>query len=97
MIKKHELTRKKKEEDRTKLTNIQSANVGPVFMTYHDSGEINSIVSKTVSFEPYFDVTTEDGVQHAVKLMKKFIFLNKNFGKALEMRKGRICYFSQAF
>jgi uncharacterized protein (DUF1015 family) len=33
-IKKHELTRKKKEEDRTKLTDVQGANIGPVFLTY---------------------------------------------------------------
>ena len=68
MIKKHELTRKKKEEDRTKLTNIQSANVGPVFLTYHDSEDINLLVTKIVtSKDPYFDVITEDDVQHTVK------------------------------
>lgn len=36
LIKRHEHTIKKKEEDRTKLTNVQGANVGPVFLTYHD-------------------------------------------------------------
>lgn len=71
MIKKHELTRKKKEEDRTKLTNIQSANVGPVFLTYQDSEEINVLVKKIISTEPYFDVKTDDGVQHTVKKLIK--------------------------
>ena len=70
MIKKHELTRKKKEEDRTKLTNIQSANVGPVFLTYHDSEDINGILTKVIkSTEPYFQVKTGDDVEHAVKIL----------------------------
>lgn len=61
------MTRKKKEEDRTKLTNIQSANVGPVFLTYSDSENINALVNKIVSSnQPYFDVKTDDGVQHTV-------------------------------
>ena len=34
LIKKHEKTLEKKEKDRTKLTDVQSANVGPVFLTY---------------------------------------------------------------
>jgi len=34
LIKKHERTLEKKEKDRTKLTDVQSANVGPVFLTY---------------------------------------------------------------
>ena len=34
LIKKHEMTRPVKEQDRTKLTDVQSANVGPVFLTY---------------------------------------------------------------
>ena len=66
MIKKHELTRKKKEDDRTKLTNTQSANVGPVFLTYRDSDEINVMVAKIVASAPYFDVRTDDDVQHTV-------------------------------
>ena len=36
LIKKHELTIKKKEEDRTKLNDIQNANIGPVFLTFRD-------------------------------------------------------------
>lgn len=36
-IKKHEFTLAKKEEDRTKLTNIQNANIGPVFLTFREN------------------------------------------------------------
>lgn len=43
-IKKHELTRKKKEEDRTKLTDVQGANIGPVFLTYRARDDINQVV-----------------------------------------------------
>jgi len=66
LIKKHELTRKKKEDDRTKLTNTQSANVGPVFLTYRDSEEINVLVAKIVASAPHFNVRTDDNVQHTV-------------------------------
>ena len=37
LIKKHEQTLEKKERDRTKLTDVQSANVGPVFLTYRSN------------------------------------------------------------
>lgn len=67
MIKKHELTRKKKEEDRTKLTDTQSANVGPVFLTYTDQVEIDTIVELAVKGKRHFDVITDDDIQHTVK------------------------------
>ncbi len=40
LIKRHELTTYKKEEDRTKLIDTQSANVGPVFLTFRDGQDI---------------------------------------------------------
>jgi uncharacterized protein (DUF1015 family) len=40
LIKKHEYTTKKKEEDRTRLTDTQHANIGPVFLTFRDGEEI---------------------------------------------------------
>jgi len=69
LIKRHENTIKKKEEDRTKLTNTQGANVGPVFLTYHDDDAIsNRMMEITSNEEPYKSVTCEDGVQHIVWL-----------------------------
>src|SRR5574344_2643101 len=47
-IKKHELTRKDKEEDRMIHVRIQNANIEPVFFAYPDNKEINAIVSKTI-------------------------------------------------
>lgn len=38
-IKRHEFTLAKKEEDRTKLTDVQNANIGPVFLTFRDNQE----------------------------------------------------------
>lgn len=65
IIKRHELTRKKKEDDRTKLTDVQSANVGPIFLCYKAVDEINHLISKHVSAnEPFADFTADDGVQH---------------------------------
>ena len=66
LIKKHELTRKKKEEDRTKLTDVQQANVGPVFLTYRNSNRIDFIVQTITSNETFIDVVTDDSVRHTL-------------------------------
>lgn len=66
IIKKHELTLEKKERDRTRLTDTQGANVGPVFLSYPHKPEIDQLVEEIVRSTPYFDVVTDDGVRHAV-------------------------------
>lgn len=54
---------KRKEEDRTKLTDTQSANVGPVFLTYQKGEAINEKVQEIVKVkEPYQAVTADDGI-----------------------------------
>jgi uncharacterized protein (DUF1015 family) len=64
-IKKHELTRKDKEEDRMIHVRIQNANVEPVFFAYPDNDEINSIVSGIVKNKtPEYDFVAEDGFGH---------------------------------
>lgn len=65
-VKKHELTRKKKEEDRTRLTDTQSANVGPVFLTYRAQANIDALVSAVVARNAHIDVVTDDQVRHVV-------------------------------
>ena len=67
-IKRHEHTLAKKEADRTKLTDVQSANVGPVFLTFRENQEaIKSRMSQIVTDQaPYGDVTCEDGVRHVL-------------------------------
>ncbi|MEA4867870.1 MAG: DUF1015 family protein [Rikenellaceae bacterium] len=64
-IKKHELTRKDKEEDRMIHVRIQDANIEPVFFAYPDNDEINNIVKQIVSSKPAeYDFVAEDGFGH---------------------------------
>lgn len=64
-IKKHELTRKDKEEDRMIHVRIQNANIEPVFFAYPDNAEINAIVEGVVKGKPAeYDFVAEDGFGH---------------------------------
>lgn len=64
-IKKHELTRKDKEEDRMIHVRIQNANIEPVFFAYPDVEEMNAIVENIVkNQEPEYDFVAEDGFGH---------------------------------
>ena len=63
-IKKHELTRKDKEDDRMIHVKIQNANIEPVFFSYPDNAEIDSIVAKVTAGVPEYDFTAEDGFGH---------------------------------
>ena len=64
-IKKHELTRPDKEEDRMIHVRNQKANIEPVFFTYPDDAEINAIVESVVKEnEPDYDFTATDGFGH---------------------------------
>lgn len=64
-IKKHELTRKDKEEDRMIHVRIQNANIEPVFFAYPDNTEINAIVAKYTAKAPEYDfVAPDDGFGH---------------------------------
>ena len=65
IIKKHELTRKDKEEDRMKHVRITNANMEPVFFTYPAVAEIDEIVANFISIhKPIYDFTASDGVGH---------------------------------
>ncbi len=63
-IKKHELTRPDKEEDRMIHVRNQQANIEPVFFAYPDDEEINAIVAEVVKDEPEYDFTAADGFGH---------------------------------
>lgn len=64
-IKKHELTRKDKEEDRMIHVRIQNANIEPVFFAYPDVDEMNTIVENIVKTqEPEYDFVAPDGFGH---------------------------------
>src|SRR5215210_3152746 len=66
IIKKHEKTRKDKEDDRTRLIDTLSANTGPVFLTYRDDARINEFVGHVQREKPLYDLTAPDGIQHTV-------------------------------
>lgn len=63
-IKKHELTRPDKEEDRMNHIRVTNFNAEPVFFAYPDHAQLDSIVEKVVSEEAEYDFTTDDGVGH---------------------------------
>jgi uncharacterized protein (DUF1015 family) len=67
IIKKHEKTRKVKEDDRTRLVDTLSAHTGPVFLTYRDVAAIDAIAERVTSENaPTFDFTADDGIAHTL-------------------------------
>lgn len=64
-IKKHELTRPDKEEDRMKHVRINNANIEPVFFAYPDNAALDAIVAKYITAAPEYDFTAkDDGFRH---------------------------------
>lgn len=63
-IKKHELTRKDKEDDRMIHVRIQNANIEPVFFAFRDDEELLKIIEKVASESPEYDFVAEDGFGH---------------------------------
>ncbi|MCQ2219524.1 MAG: DUF1015 domain-containing protein [Paludibacteraceae bacterium] len=63
-IKKHELTRRDKEEDRMKHVRVNNANIEPVFFAYPHNDELDAIVAKVVSGKPEYDFVAPDGFGH---------------------------------
>ena len=67
VIKKHELTRRDKEEDRMKHVRINNANIEPVFFAYPDNAELDAIVAKYTAGTPEYDfIAPGDGFGHTV-------------------------------
>jgi uncharacterized protein (DUF1015 family) len=72
IIKKHELTRPDKEQDRMVHVRVNNANIEPVFFTYPSVKEIDTIVSKIVSTEkPEYDFIADDGFGHHFWVIRK--------------------------
>lgn len=71
-IKKHELTRKDKEEDRMKHVRINNANIEPVFFAYPDRADLDAIVAEVTSHEPEYDFVSDlDGFRHTFWVVSK--------------------------
>jgi len=64
-IKKHELTRRDKEEDRMKHVRVNNANIEPVFFAYPHRADLDAIIARIVSKEPEYNFVSElDGFGH---------------------------------
>ncbi|OFW01375.1 MAG: hypothetical protein A3I61_18050 [Acidobacteria bacterium RIFCSPLOWO2_02_FULL_68_18] len=66
VIKKHEHTRRDKEDDRTRHIIELRAQTGPVFLVHRASAAIDEVVARTTGHAPLFDVVAPDGVQHLI-------------------------------
>jgi len=64
IIKKHELTRKDKEDDRMVHVRIQNANIEPVFFAFKDHAELGEIIAKTAAGKPEYKFTDENKFVH---------------------------------
>jgi len=64
-IKKHELTRRDKEDDRMKHVRVNNANIEPVFFAYHHQDELDAIVEEAIKAAPIYDFVAQgDGFGH---------------------------------
>jgi uncharacterized protein (DUF1015 family) len=66
VIRKHERTRRDKEDDRTRHMLILKAQTGPVFLTYRARQEIDRMVMEATSANPLFDFQADDGIKHTI-------------------------------
>jgi uncharacterized protein (DUF1015 family) len=66
IIRKHERTRRDKEDDRTRHILTLRAQTGPVFLTYRPSRDVDTMVMETTMADALFNFTAEDGVEHTV-------------------------------
>jgi uncharacterized protein (DUF1015 family) len=66
LIKKHERTRRDKEDDRTRHITALRAQTGPVFLTYRASEAVDAVADRVTACPPLFDFTAADGVRHTV-------------------------------
>src|SRR6266446_1594751 len=86
LIKKHELTRVEKEEDRVRHIEALNAQTGPVFLTYRAETALDDFVAKQTSQTPAIDFTAKDGVRHSSWIISRgsdIDFIQKAF---LEIR-----------
>jgi len=84
IIKKHELTRPDKENDRMRHIETLEAQTGPVFLTYRRAQAIDDLIAEGMTVPPDYDFTTGDGVRHAfyvVAVPELIARIKAEFGK----------------
>ena len=78
VIKKHELTRADKEQDRINHVDYCDANTGPIFLTYRAKASINTLVDHVISTEkPVYDFISDDGISHTVWIIRDLAAVDK--------------------
>ena len=70
VVRRHERTRRDKEDDRTRHMIALSAQTGPVFLTYRDSKQVDALVDATKAEAPLYDFTAEDATRHTLWRME---------------------------
>jgi len=78
-IRKHERTRRDKEDDRTRHMIMLRAQTGPVFLTYRQREDIDEQVAAAINAEPLYDLTAADGVRHTIWRLSDTEALVKSF------------------
>lgn len=87
-IKKHELTRRDKEEDRMKHVRVNNANIEPVFFAFPDNEELENIIRTVTKGEPEYDFVAPDGFGHTLWVIsdpKMIETVTEEFGKIPNM------------
>jgi len=69
VIKKHEKTRKDKEEDRANHVRYTNSHSGPIFLTFRDNNILQTIIDKYLKTTPNTDIITNDNIRHQVWLI----------------------------
>ncbi|MDC0144616.1 DUF1015 family protein [Verrucomicrobia bacterium] len=83
IIKKHELTRPAKEDDRVRHIEALNSQTGPVFLTYRASAELDALTERLTSNDPAIDLTSDDRVQHTAWVIdnaEDIAFIEAQFG-----------------
>ena len=83
-IKKHELTRRDKEEDRMKHVRCNNANIEPVFFAFPDNERLEQIIREVTAGEPEYDFVAPDGFGHTLWVIDKpetIAEITSEFGK----------------
>lgn len=65
-IKKHELTRREKEEDRMRHIRVTNANIEPVFLAFPHNPTLENIIKQTATSQPEYDFVADDGIRHTL-------------------------------
>ena len=84
IIKKHELTRPDKENDRVRHIETLDSQTGPVFLTYRASAAVDGFVGKRTAQSPEVDFTAADGVRHTAWVVgdrEGIAFIEAEFGR----------------